>query len=313
MGGFCMKFGSFFRQKDSDKIVSALAAGSVWLSVLGYSANFGCHLWLGSRRPGELPERGGSPKAVGGGCKRSWTCGGKVSHRSYSWQAADLDIARKGKSPRVVRGGYKRSFGSKGLPRVFCTTQNLPLRRSATPFRTGSKRSSLPGTKRPLNPERKDIPPPSPISGQKAFSRGGGWVYILRVCATEILSPPPPFYAPPPPLEGYFQGWGGGCIEFGPALKTFAPSPLTTFGNVPSSGNLPCPWLPKSMGRVSPWRWDFKDANQAPCSPAQALKSVVLQRFAWALRGNTIRGNRTRNSERKMAVWEGVWEGLKNL
>ena len=28
------------------------------------------------------------------------------------------------------------------------------------------------------------------------------------------------------------------------------------------------------------------------------------------LRGNTIRGNTTRNSERKMALWEGLWEGL---
>ena len=32
--------------------------------------------------------------------------------------------------------------------------------------------------------------------------------------------------------------------------------------------------------------------------------------FAGVLRGNTIRGNTTRNSERKMALWEGLWEGL---
>ena len=32
--------------------------------------------------------------------------------------------------------------------------------------------------------------------------------------------------------------------------------------------------------------------------------------IAGVLRGNTIRGNTTRNSERKMALWEGLWEGL---
>ena len=32
--------------------------------------------------------------------------------------------------------------------------------------------------------------------------------------------------------------------------------------------------------------------------------------FVGVLRGNTIRGNTTRNSERKMALWEGLWEGL---
>ena len=31
---------------------------------------------------------------------------------------------------------------------------------------------------------------------------------------------------------------------------------------------------------------------------------------AGVLRGNTIRGHTTRNSERKMALWEGLWEGL---
>ena len=49
------------------------------------------------------------------------------------------------------------------------------------------------------------------------FSGRGGGVYF---------EPPPPptaaiLYAPPsfirtPPLEGYFQGWRGGCIKFGP-------------------------------------------------------------------------------------------------
>ena len=41
-----------------------------------------------------------------------------------------------------------------------------------------------------------------------------------------------------------------------------------------------------------------------------AMKPGYLQRFAGVLRGNTIRGNTTRNSERKMALWEGLWEGL---
>ena len=33
-------------------------------------------------------------------------------------------------------------------------------------------------------------------------------------------------------------------------------------------------------------------------------------KIAGVLRGNTIRGNRTRNSERKMALWEELWEGI---
>ena len=33
-------------------------------------------------------------------------------------------------------------------------------------------------------------------------------------------------------------------------------------------------------------------------------------KVAGVLRGNTIRGNTTRNSERKMALWEGLWEVL---
>ena len=37
---------------------------------------------------------------------------------------------------------------------------------------------------------------------------------------------------------------------------------------------------------------------------------VSVLKLAGVLRGNTIRGNTTRNSERKMALWEGLWEGL---
>ena len=36
----------------------------------------------------------------------------------------------------------------------------------------------------------------------------------------------------------------------------------------------------------------------------------VSSSLAGVLRGNTIRGNTTRNSERKMALWEGLWEGF---
>ena len=44
------------------------------------------------------------------------------------------------KSPKVVREGAKGLFdpGSKGLPRVFCTTQNL-LCAGATPFHTNAR------------------------------------------------------------------------------------------------------------------------------------------------------------------------------
>ena len=37
---------------------------------------------------------------------------------------------------------------------------------------------------------------------------------------------------------------------------------------------------------------------------------LISAMLAGVLRGNTIRGNATRNSERKMALWEGLWEGL---
>ena len=38
--------------------------------------------------------------------------------------------------------------------------------------------------------------------------------------------------------------------------------------------------------------------------------AVCPPKLAEVWRGNTIRGNTTRNSERKMALWEGLWEGL---
>ena len=57
-------------------------------------------------------------------------------------------------------------------------------------------------------------PPPSPISGQKAFSRGGGWVYILRPHAAGILYAPP-FYTPPTPRRVYSGVGGWGCIKIG--------------------------------------------------------------------------------------------------
>ena len=39
------------------------------------------------------------------------------------------------------------------------------------------------------------------------------------------------------------------------------------------------------------------------------IKERDAKTFAGVSRGNTIRGNTTRNSERKMALWEGLWEG----
>ena len=48
-------------------------------------------------------------------------------------------------------------------------------------------------------------PPPPPISGQKAFSGGGGWgVYILRPHAAGIYTPP--FYTPPTPRRVFSLG-----------------------------------------------------------------------------------------------------------
>ena len=62
-------------------------------------------------------------------------------------------------------------------------------------------------------------PPPTPISGHKAFFRGeGGGVYILRPHAAGILYPPP-FYTPPTPRRVFSGVGGGGCIKFGPVWK----------------------------------------------------------------------------------------------
>ena len=53
-------------------------------------------------------------------------------------------------------------------------------------------------------------PPSPPISGQKAFFRGGGWGCIFWApTRQEFYTPPPPFFIRPPPAEGYFQGVGG--------------------------------------------------------------------------------------------------------
>ena len=62
-------------------------------------------------------------------------------------------------------------------------------------------------------------PPPSPISGQKAFSRGGGWGCIFWGPAQqEFYTPPPPFVHPPTPRR-VFSGVGGwGCIKIGPVI-----------------------------------------------------------------------------------------------
>ena len=67
----------------------------------------------------------------------------------------------------------------------------------------------------------------------------------------------------------------------------------------------------------------FQKGGFGRCSPGPKTGTRVhvdplsRQKFVGVLRGNTIRGNTTRNSERKMALWEGLWEGLwktsKNL
>ena len=62
-------------------------------------------------------------------------------------------------------------------------------------------------------------PPPTPISGHKAFFRGGGvGVYILRPHAAGILYAPP-FYTPPTPRR-VFSGVGGWVYKIRPRSKT---------------------------------------------------------------------------------------------
>ena len=44
--------------------------------------------------------------------------------------------------------------------------------------------------------------------------RGGGYIFCSRPRAGALY--PPPSFTRSPPVEGYFQGWGVGCIKFGP-------------------------------------------------------------------------------------------------
>ena len=61
-------------------------------------------------------------------------------------------------------------------------------------------------------------PPPPPNFGQKAFLRERGGGCIFRTLRSRNFIRPPSFLHPAP-LEGYFQGWGWGCVKFDP-LKT---------------------------------------------------------------------------------------------
>ena len=80
-------------------------------------------------------------------------------------------------------------------------------------------------------------PPPSPISGQKEFSRWpkgifqgrGVGVYILRPHAAGILSPPPPFYTPPTPRRVFSGAGGWGCIKSGPVWSCCGPRSMYFF------------------------------------------------------------------------------------
>ena len=54
--------------------------------------------------------------------------------------------------------------------------------------------------------------------------------------------------------------------------------------------------------------WESKGGKTLRC--IWGWVGGVWQLVVGVLRGNTIRGNTTRNSERTMALWEGLWEGL---
>ena len=71
-------------------------------------------------------------------------------------------------------------------------------------------------------------PPPSSISGQKTFFRGG-----RRVCICHFWGPtrqefytPLPFLYTPHPNKGIFRGGAWGCIKFGPVLCVTSPCGL---------------------------------------------------------------------------------------
>ena len=85
------------------------------------------------------------------------------------------------------------------------------------------------------SPGRDYIPPPPPISGQKAFFRGGGWGCILRGPTRQEFYRYPPFVRPPR-RKGIFRGGGWGCIKFGPVDSRFA---TLCYDRTPQSAHRP--------------------------------------------------------------------------
>ena len=76
-------------------------------------------------------------------------------------------------------------------------------------------------------------------------------------------------------------------------------------------------WAAKRMAQLALGTWVHRlpamisGRTLRSAHPAKIVRSNFWGAlFAWVLRGNTIRGNRTRNSERKMTLWEGLWESL---
>ena len=120
------------------------------------------------------------------------------------------------------------------------------IRRERCPHQVPPKSWDFSGTmEKPINPGRKYIRPPPPLSpflAKRHFSGEGVGVYILRPHAAGILyAPPPPFYTPPTPRR-VFSGVGGwGCIKFGPVINFRQAQSTRTAKFDPTSGPTKAP------------------------------------------------------------------------
>ena len=104
----------------------------------------------GSLGPGKPLAKGKSPEGVRGGCKRAFRPGEQRSPKSFLHHQNPLCWTQGAKVSQESFAPPKASPsdpGSKGLPRVFCTTQNL-FCTGATSCRTSARGFLLVGFKK---------------------------------------------------------------------------------------------------------------------------------------------------------------------
>ena len=111
--------------------------------------------------------------------------------------------------------------------------------------------------------------------------------------------------------------WGDFLLQISQKFLSEIAPPTRSFSWKPPSRK-----TPKRSCWNDPFFWPwfspcftYWKPRQSQCVPGtnrgrRAADKACVLKVAGVLRGNTIRGNTTRNSERKMALWEGLWEGL---